>query len=149
MTLPKYVLRGVSGVTFGKVFPVHGTMTLGRGSDCDIHIGSDEVSRHHARLQLVPDGVMVDDTGSANGTYVNDRRVTGPTLLKPGGELRVDVVRFLLIAPGRETEQIPAAATARGTPPPQSRRRYVFGFVLALIALALAAVAAYVMGLRP
>jgi pSer/pThr/pTyr-binding forkhead associated (FHA) protein len=112
MALPKFVLRGVSGVTFGKLFPVHGSMRVGRSSDCDICIQSDEISRHHARLQLVPDGVMVEDTASANGTYVNDQRVTAPTLLKPGGELRMDVVRFLLVAPGRETENLdPALAT--------------------------------------
>jgi predicted component of type VI protein secretion system len=112
MSLPKFVLRGVSGVTFGKLFPVHGSMRVGRSSDCDICIQSDEISRHHARLQLVPDGVMVEDTASANGTYVNDQRVTAPTLLRPGGELRMDVVRFLLVAPGRETENFdPALAT--------------------------------------
>lgn len=100
--LPKYVLRGVSGSTFGKIFPVRATMTLGRSQDCDVSIPSEEISRHHARLHLVPDGVMVEDTGSANGTYVNDKRIAAQTLLKPGGELRMDVVRFQLVSPGNE-----------------------------------------------
>ncbi len=104
MALPKFVLRGVSGATFGKAFPVHASMTVGRASDCDICIASEEISRNHARLQLVPEGVMVEDMGSANGTYVNDQRVAGPTLLKAGGELRMDVVRFQLLAPGSESD---------------------------------------------
>jgi len=121
MALPKIVLRGVSGATFGKVFPVQASMLLGRASDCDICIASEEISRHHARLQLVPEGVMVEDMGSANGTYVNDQRVTAPTLLKPGGELRMDVVRFQLLAPGKESESAansaaPAAQSAKSSP---------------------------------
>ena len=111
MALPKFVLRGVSGSTFGKVFPVRATMTVGRSQDCDICIPSEEISRHHARLHLTPDGVMVEDTGSANGTYVNDQRVVGQTQLKPGGELRMDVVRFQLVAPGKE-ESAPTVLTS-------------------------------------
>lgn len=102
LALPKYVLRGVSGSTFGKVFPVRPMMTMGRSQDCDICIPSEEISRHHAKLHLVPDGVMVEDTGSANGTYVNDQRIVAKTLLKPGGELRMDVVRFQLVASGKD-----------------------------------------------
>ena len=140
MALPKIVLRGVSGATFGKVFPVHGSMLVGRASDCDICIASEEISRHHARLQLVPDGVMVEDMGSANGTYVNDQRVAGPTLLKAGGELRMDVVRFQLIAPGKESESAPknaaaSASTAKGS----SAAIWIVAGVIALAALAFAA----------
>src|SRR6187549_3679402 len=36
--LPRFVLRGVSGSTFGKTYPLYGTMTVGRHSDCTISI---------------------------------------------------------------------------------------------------------------
>lgn len=134
MALPKIMLRGVSGATFGKVFPVHGSMVVGRASDCDICIASEEISRHHARLQLVADGVMVEDMGSANGTYVNDQRVAGPTLLKAGGELRMDVVRFQLIAPGSDTVAAPRAATPAAAPAKGSSA--TIWIVVGLIALA-------------
>ena len=47
MALPKFMLRGVSGPTFGKTFAVVGSMTIGRNHDCDISISTDEISRHH------------------------------------------------------------------------------------------------------
>jgi len=136
MALPKYVLRGVSGATFGKVFPVRATMTLGRSQDCDVSIPSEEISRHHARLHLVPEGVMVEDTGSANGTYVNDQRISAQTLLKPGGELRMDVVRFQLVAPGKD-EPAPTVVTS----PPSAKRSMVWLWVA--IALAIVATAVF------
>jgi pSer/pThr/pTyr-binding forkhead associated (FHA) protein len=106
MALPKFMLRGVSGTTFGRNFALMGTMTIGRQSDCGIPIQAEEISRQHARLQVTAEGVMVEDLGSANGTWINDKRVhTG--MLKPGDELRLDTVRFLLLAPG---SQAPAAS---------------------------------------
>jgi len=111
--LPKFMLRGVSGSTFGKTYALVGTMTIGRQQDCDISLPGDEISRHHARVQVLPDGVMVEDMGSANGTFINDKRVHSG-VLKPGEELRLDTVRFLLMSPGMETTkpnlQTPAAA---------------------------------------
>ncbi|HQW82355.1 MAG TPA: FHA domain-containing protein [Pseudomonadota bacterium] len=107
--LPRYVLRGVSGSTFGKTFALVGTMTVGRAAECDISIPTDEVSRQHAKLQVMPDGIAVEDMGSANGTFINDKRVhTG--MLKPGEELRLDTVRFMLVAPHLEMQQVAKAA---------------------------------------
>ncbi len=118
MALPKFMLRGVSGSTFGRNFALVGTMTIGRQSDCGIPIQAEEISRHHARLQVTTDGVMVEDLGSANGTWINDKRVhTG--MLMPGDELRLDTVRFLLLAPGAPVAQTPAPAdddTAKPVP---------------------------------
>ncbi len=102
--LPKFMLRGVSGVTFGKVFPLSGVTVIGRAPECDLSIPTDEISRRHAELRVSQDGVMVEDLGSANGTFVNDRRVTRE-LLKHGDELRFDQLRFQLIAPGKEMLQ--------------------------------------------
>ncbi len=47
---------------------------------------------------------MVEDLGSANGSFINDKRVHGSGVLKPGDELRLDTVRFLLLAPGAERQ---------------------------------------------
>ncbi len=44
MALPKYVLRGVSGVYFGKTFPLRGKTSLGRHSDNDIFVNVDGIS---------------------------------------------------------------------------------------------------------
>jgi pSer/pThr/pTyr-binding forkhead associated (FHA) protein len=120
MALPKFMIRGVSGPTFGKTYAVVGSMTIGRNNDCDICIATDEISRLHAKLQVVPSGVMVEDLGSANGTFVNNQRVHGSVLMKASDELRLDTVRFLLVSPTMEAHPAPAAPAAASTPPASS-----------------------------
>ena len=143
MTLPKFMLRGVSGATFGKTFALTGTMVIGRQNDSDIPVPAEEISRHHARLQVTAEGVMVEDMGSANGTFINDKRVqTG--LLKPGEELRLDTVRFMLVAPGMDARQQGAARTETpkpAPPAPQSSGKAI-GIVAAIVVIAVVAVAA-------
>lgn len=101
MAVPKYVLRGVSGAVFNKVFPVTGPVVIGRAAECDISVPADEISRRHALIKPTPDGVSVEDLGSSNGTYINNRRVQ-QGFLNAGDELRLDAVRFILVAPGQE-----------------------------------------------
>ena len=120
MAVPRFVLRGVSGAAFGKTFPVGKEVLIGRQADCDIPIPAEEVSRHHARAKPTADGLMVEDLGSANGTWVNGKRVQSG-LLRPGDELRLDTIRFLLIAPGTEIPKSAAASPAGATPAPASR----------------------------
>jgi FHA domain len=116
MAVPKYVLRGVSGAVFSKVFPVSGPVVIGRAAECDISVPADEISRRHALVKPTPDGVSVEDLGSSNGTYINNKRVQHG-FLNPGDELRLDAVRFILVAPGMEmsapTAPMKAAQPAR------------------------------------
>ncbi|ODS63511.1 MULTISPECIES: FHA domain-containing protein [unclassified Arenimonas] len=104
MAVPKYLLRGVSGAVFGKVFPVQGPVVIGRAAEADIPVAADEISRRHALVKPTQDGVSVEDLGSSNGTYINGKRVQ-QGFLKPGDELRLDAVRFILVAPGMEMAQ--------------------------------------------
>lgn len=142
MALPKFVMRGVSGPTFGKTFGVVGALTLGRSAECDISIPSDEISRHHAKLQVVPDGVMVEDMGSANGTFVNNQRVHGSTLMRHGDELRLDTVRFMLMSPAAEAAsaaQRPAEPVAAVAPAKSGKGLWI-AISLVVIAVVVAAV---------
>ncbi|MDX1655721.1 MAG: FHA domain-containing protein [Candidatus Competibacteraceae bacterium] len=120
--LAQYRLRGVSGTTFGKVFPLRATTTLGRQGDCQVVVEDDGVSRHHARVEVEGDRVRVVDLNSSNGTFVNGQRVLKGEL-KPGDELALDNVRFLLeLSGGAESHApaprpTPAAAPVRRQPP--------------------------------
>jgi pSer/pThr/pTyr-binding forkhead associated (FHA) protein len=118
MAVPKYVLRGVSGAVFSKVFPVTGPVVIGRAAECDISVPADEISRRHALVKPTPDGLSVEDLGSSNGTYINNKRVQHG-FLNPGDELRLDAVRFILVAPGMEmnapTAQMKATAPVKST----------------------------------
>jgi len=149
MALPKFVLRGVSGTTFGKTYPLFGTVTVGRHSECDISVPGEEISRHHAKLSVMPDGIAVEDLGSANGTFIAGKRVH-QGLLKPGEELRLDTVRFLLVAPGMEVQQAakPATAPAPAAAPPAEKGGGGIGWVvLAVLAVAAVGAAAWYFGL--
>lgn len=60
-----------------KEFPIEGGKTIiGRKEDCDLRIPLGEVSRQHAVLMVDNDEVSLRDLGSANGTYVNNQRIT-------------------------------------------------------------------------
>lgn len=112
--LPRLVLRGLSGPMLGRSFPLRDGMVIGRTHDCDVYIESQEISRQHARLRLRPDSVMVEDLGSTNGTFVNNERVTMASL-EPGDELRLDTIRFIMVAPGNAA--VPEALEKPDGPP--------------------------------
>ena len=65
-------------------------LTIGRGGQNDIAIGSDEyASARHARFEPRQDGVWVQDLGSTNGTYLNGMRLEQPRRLTQGDVVRV------------------------------------------------------------
>jgi pSer/pThr/pTyr-binding forkhead associated (FHA) protein len=109
--VPKFVLRGVSGAVFGKTYPVTGPVVIGRAAECDISVPADEMSRRHALLRATVEGLSVEDLGSSNGTFINNKRIQ-QGFLRPNDELRLDAVRFILVAPGAEVSSPPSAAEA-------------------------------------
>ena len=113
---------------------------IGRSEECNICIASDEVSRRHAQVKPTQDGLAVEDLGSANGTFVNGQRVQNG-LLKPGDELRLDTIRFLLVAPGMEIANANKATTQAPLPNTGgSKLPMIAGVVIALVLAAGAAV---------
>jgi len=57
-----------------------GVCSLGSGAQNDIVIDDRAVSRSHAELEIVPEGVLVRDLGSRNGTFFGAHRVEKMTL---------------------------------------------------------------------
>jgi pSer/pThr/pTyr-binding forkhead associated (FHA) protein len=75
-------------------FPLaRGTTTIGRKTDCHIRIPLAEVSRHHAEIVVEEDGVLLKDLGAANGTFLNNRRVTEEDI-EPGDQILIGPVVF-------------------------------------------------------
>jgi pSer/pThr/pTyr-binding forkhead associated (FHA) protein len=64
-------------------------VTIGRAPESNIVLNDDYVSNQHA--QLVPRGRewLITDTGSTNGTFIGDKKVTAPTVVPVGGQIRI------------------------------------------------------------
>ena len=62
---------------------------IGRGTDAAIRLDDDYVSTRHARIASSADQWFVEDLGSTNGTYVGTARITQPTTLTLGTQVRI------------------------------------------------------------
>ena len=72
-----------------------GTTSIGRSGASDIVLKSDDfVSGQHAKLTRHGGLLYVEDAGSTNGTYVNDRKAIGATPLRSGDRVRVGSTTF-------------------------------------------------------
>jgi pSer/pThr/pTyr-binding forkhead associated (FHA) protein len=80
----------VDGALIGTVIPLGTTSILiGRAPDATIVLDDDFVSTHHARLTPNGNHWIVEDLGSTNGTWIDRTRVSAPTVLRPGTQLRI------------------------------------------------------------
>ena len=106
MTVSGGLMRLVvqAGPAHGQIFAVErAAVTVGRQLVCDIVIHDAQASRQHALLERQPDGsACVTDLHSANGTYVNGRRIIDPVTLRPGDTLRIGDTVLLLEARAAE-----------------------------------------------
>jgi hypothetical protein len=62
---------------------------IGRGADAAIRLDDDYVSTRHARIASSGDQWFVEDLGSTNGTYIGSARITQPTTLTLGTQVRI------------------------------------------------------------
>jgi pSer/pThr/pTyr-binding forkhead associated (FHA) protein len=62
---------------------------IGRGADAAIRLDDDYVSTRHARIAASGDQWFVEDLGSTNGTYIGSARITQPTTLTLGTQVRI------------------------------------------------------------
>ena len=81
----------------GRTFELRpGEVLIGRSSGCHLVLDDGLVSRRHAQIVVTQDRAVVEDFGSANGVFVNGRRVAGSEPLKSGDELTVGTQMFLV-----------------------------------------------------
>jgi pSer/pThr/pTyr-binding forkhead associated (FHA) protein len=80
----------VEGTLTGTAVPLGASaIVIGRAPDATIVLDDDFVSTHHARLTPNGNHWIVEDLGSTNGTWIDQTRVSKPTVLRPGTQLRI------------------------------------------------------------
>lgn len=89
-----------AGAQAGSRFALDADLTrLGRHPDSEISLDDITVSRRHADIERTPEGYVVSDAGSLNGTYVNQER-TDTVMLRHGDELQIGKFRLVFFERG-------------------------------------------------
>ncbi len=93
---------------------------IGREPGNDIVLAVGNVSKRHCRVTFLDGKFTVEDVGSTNGTYVNGRRIPGPTLV--GAKDKVYVGEFIIMldagVDSGEVDEPSDAANLPSRPPP-------------------------------
>jgi ABC-type multidrug transport system ATPase subunit len=91
--------------------PRSGVLTIGRSADADIPLEAPVVSRQHAQLEHTPQGAILTDLNSTNGTFVNGERLTRPRRLREND--MVQIGPFTLVYTDERLQQYSATAGVR------------------------------------
>jgi len=70
-------------------FRLEQPLQVGRADACQIRLGDTYISQYHARIYPRDGTWYVEDLGSTNGTYLNQRKLTGPSELHAGDRLKL------------------------------------------------------------
>ncbi len=91
----------VGGELNGSIFnlPV-GETVVGRNPDCSIPLDFHGISRRHFTISVDDSDVTLTDLASANGTYLNNDKVTSPLILKRGDMIKIGSVALKFLPKG-------------------------------------------------
>lgn len=82
-------------------------VVVGRMATCDVPVQDKSVSREHARFTRTPEGYLVEDLNSTNGTLVNGRRITEPAVVSAGDRVTFGTVEFLIAGTAPAVDETP------------------------------------------
>jgi pSer/pThr/pTyr-binding forkhead associated (FHA) protein len=68
---------------------LNGTLQVGRAEACQIRLPDTYASSFHARIYNRDGSWYIEDLGSTNGTYLNQRRITAPAELRAGDRVKI------------------------------------------------------------
>jgi len=87
--------------SFTVTIPSSGELVIGRGPDAGLAVDDPLVSRVHAELLVVPDGLRLSDRDSRHGTLVNGERILEPRLVGSGDVITIGNVLLVVRRPIR------------------------------------------------
>jgi len=91
--------------------PARGDLILGRAAEADIAIDVSCISRRHALLRIGA-SIQIEDLGSANGTFVDDRRLARGVVASDGPD---DIEDALARAGANQTRAAKLLGSSRRT----------------------------------
>ncbi|MBI4576898.1 MAG: FHA domain-containing protein [Planctomycetes bacterium] len=117
-----------TGRQMGHALPLKTAVTIGRDPQCELALADERASRRHVTLTPGPDGILLEDLGSANGTYVNGQRVRRASLTV-GDRIAIGETTIAVVAaPGERTSApAPPAAPAASAEAPAAHPRAAGG----------------------
>ena len=77
----------------GQRWLIRKVLVIGRDDTCDIVIPDRQISRRHAKVSNTSEGVHVEDLGSKNGTYFNNKRLLSRQKLEDGDAIQIGLVQ--------------------------------------------------------
>jgi two-component system, cell cycle response regulator len=103
----KGVLTVVGGAHAGRLLDLPPTdmISFGRDLSCTYPFEDASLSRTHAMVMCVAGEYVIRDSGSTNGTFVNDQRIGNAVKLSDGDRIQLGlgtILRFTLVAPQEE-----------------------------------------------
>lgn len=105
------VVRGPA-VRFSATFR-GGRLMIGRDPHCELVLPDPQVSARHAQIQRTPQGYVLTDLGSKNGTFVNGQQIQ-QALLRGGERLRVGQTELVFASPAAKGAPAPSVQTPPG-----------------------------------
>lgn len=108
-----FIVQIERGTGTGMRYTLGTTATIGRQQGLEITVQDTQASRQHARLEVRDERVLLTDLGAANGTFVNNERISGVVALLPGDTIQVGETTLRLLG-----ATAPQPKTLIATPPP-------------------------------
>lgn len=90
------LLVAQEGPLKGQRWQLSQTLVLGREPTCDVVVVDRQISRFHARITPTPEGVILEDLGSKNGTHRNGVPLSAPVVLQDGDLISVALAQQFL-----------------------------------------------------
>jgi len=81
-----------------RAFKLTGQIQIGRADACHLRLPDTYVSQFHARIYPQDDSWFVEDLGSTNGTFLNERKVNGAAEVRAGDRVRIGTTTMELRA---------------------------------------------------
>ena len=90
------LLIAQNGPLKGQRWMVNKPLLVGRETTCEIVVADRMVSRFHARITPTPEGMLLEDLDSKNGTHCNGNPVIGQVLLQDGDTVQIALAQQFL-----------------------------------------------------